>query len=125
MSCSKLKKSTAKILRSLGIHKASLNLVLVGDEKIRMLNRRFLKHDRVTDVITWGEYRGGLQGDIVISLDTTQRQAAHYGNPFFYELCFYVCHGILHILGWDDSRAAGRRRMWRKQEEILKSFLFK
>ena len=59
-------------------------------------------------------------GDLVVSLDTTKRQSAEYGNSFDYELAFYICHGILHLMGYDDKTKADAERMDKKQKQILK-----
>ena len=114
----KLKRIAAQILKSLGWKQAGLSVLLVSDRKIRVYNKRYLRHDRPTDVIAFGYGNG--QGDLIISLDTTARQAVEYGNSFFYELCFYLCHGILHLMGYDDHTAKEARRMEKKQAAILK-----
>lgn len=130
VSASQIRKIAAGILKALGWKKASLSLWLVSDRKIRVINREFLKHDYATDVISFGQLKGKkiksgegdvpFLGDLVISLDTTARQAKAYGNDFFYELCFYICHGILHIMGHDDKTQAQAKRMNDKQAAVLK-----
>ena len=57
---------------------------------------------------------------MIISLDTTLRQAKEYGNGFLYELAFYICHGMLHLMGYDDKTPADAKRMWDKQTKILR-----
>ena len=118
---SKLTKLIKKILRVLGVKKAGLGVFFCNDRKIRALNKKYLRHDRPTDVIAFGLGEGArVQGDIVISLETTERQALEYGNTFDYELAFYLCHGILHLLGWKDKTPKQRKRMWEKQKAVLK-----
>ncbi len=114
----RLKNVARKILKSLKLKNAGLGVLLVSDQAIRRLNRRFLKHDQATDVIAF-EGEPPFLGDIVISLETTRRQAKEYGNPFFYELSFYLCHGILHLMGQDDGTAEKRQKMLKRQEKIL------
>ncbi|MSR77952.1 MAG: rRNA maturation RNase YbeY [Candidatus Omnitrophica bacterium] len=145
LSLPRIKTAVRKILNQLKVNQSELDILLVTDKKIRTMNSRFLNHDWATDVISFGSteqrakgiesknkrensrslcsmrYALGkiLQGNIVISLDTTARQAKEYGNDFFYELMFYICHGILHVLGWNDDTETKRKRMWGKQTEIL------
>ena len=128
-------------MRSLGFRKAALSILLTTDAKIRKINRRYLNHDWATDVISFAnggraigrKAKGdkncrsplGLRpsdflGDLVISLDTTKRQAGEYGNSFDYELAFYICHGILHLLGYDDRTPKEAERMDKIQERTLK-----
>lgn len=115
----RLKLAARKILKSLGLKGASLSILLVNDRAIRRLNRRYLGHDRATDVIAFPQKKPFL-GDIVISLETTKRQAKEYGNSFDYELCFYLCHGVLHLMGFEDKTKKQSEKMLRKQEKILR-----
>ncbi len=122
-------RSTArKILKALGWKKAALSLFFVSDRKIRVINRKHLRHDWPTDVISFSQIEGRkspaaaapMMGDIVISLDTAARQAREWGNPFLYEVAFYLCHGILHLMGHDDGTPAKRNRMLNKQARLLR-----
>lgn len=58
-------------------------------------------------------------GDIVISWPTTQRQAHAAGHPAGYELLFLLCHGVLHLLGYDDATEDGYTAMVNLQKESL------
>ncbi len=124
-----LKTKIKAMLLKLGWKKAGLSLLLVSDSRIRKLNRHYLRHDRPTDVIAFSQLEGGKLkigkgapwiGDIVISLPTTKRQAREFGNSFKYELCFYICHGILHIMGYRDKSKKEAAQMAGIQKKILK-----
>lgn len=58
-------------------------------------------------------------GDIVISWPTMQRQARAAGHPLSHELLFLLCHGVLHLVGYDDQTEAGYTEMVRLQQTIL------
>ncbi len=58
-------------------------------------------------------------GDIMISWPTTRRQAEEAGHTIADELLFLLCHGILHLVGYDDQTEAGYVEMVRLQKEIL------
>lgn len=58
-------------------------------------------------------------GDIVISWPTVQRQASEAGHTVGYELLFLLCHGVLHLVGYDDQTEAGYTEMVRLQKEVL------
>lgn len=127
LSKKKLEKMTAQMLRQLGWKRGAVNIMLVGDGKMRRMNREYLGHDTTTDVISFSQIEGKklkqpitFLGDIVISVPTAKRQAKEYGNSAAYELCFYICHGLLHLMGYDDKTEAERKRMDRKQTQILK-----
>ena len=58
-------------------------------------------------------------GDIMISWPTLQRQAREAGHAVAYELLFLLCHGILHLVGYDDQTEAGYTEMVCLQKAIL------
>lgn len=58
-------------------------------------------------------------GDIVISWPTVQRQAREARHDVAYELLFLLCHGVLHLVGYDDATEAGYTEMVRLQKEVL------
>ena len=60
-------------------------------------------------------------GDIAISWPTVQRQASAAGQSSAAELLFLLCHGVLHLVGYDDQTEAGYAEMVRLQKEILAS----
>lgn len=110
-----------------------LCLVLMDDKKVRKMNREFLKKDRDTDVIAFGyqEERAAAKGqnndlpfgDIFISKGVARKQAKEMGHPLFVELLTLAVHGALHLAGCDDGTAADKKRMFAKQERIVKALL--
>jgi probable rRNA maturation factor len=84
---------------------SAVNVVFVNDRRIHELNRRFLKRDRPTNVISFncdephlpGESR--LLGEVYISRDRARAQAREYGVSYASELRRLVLHGLLHLLG--------------------------
>lgn len=124
-----LKKKVKSILAAMKWEKAAVSILLVTDAEIRKINKKHLNHDWATDVISFSHLdHEGVQplvggrpflGDIVISVATARRNAKEYGNSLLYEICFYVCHGILHIAGFDDSTKKDRQRMLAIQAALL------
>lgn len=100
-------------------------MVLVDDRAIRRLNREYLNHDRPTDVLAFSQQQGlpspqaHLLGDVVISVETAARQAKARGHSLAHELALLLIHGILHLVGYDDSTPTARRRMWTAQARLL------
>ncbi len=132
-------RNARRILRKAGFAREGLSLLLVGDRRMRTLNRRFLKHDWTTDVITFG-YKDPVcagqspvtsarsrerevpvyAGEIIISVETAKKMAVELGHSARYEFYFYLCHGILHLAGYDDDTPRKRAAMLKRQEGILK-----
>ena len=95
---------------------ASASLVLVGDERMRHLNRTFRGYDRSTDVLSFPARDGDFSdeadylGDIVISVETARRQARRRGSTLPRELRVLALHGLLHLLGYDHESDHGEMR---------------
>ncbi len=119
---------------------AQVNLLFVSPDEIRELNRDTRNIDKVTDVLTYpyidvkmGEdfnledYRSFIDmetntltiGDIYICLDRAREQAVDYGHDLNREICFLLCHGLLHILGYDHIEPNDAFIMKDLQEKIL------
>ncbi len=109
------------MLRKAGFRRAGLSILLVGDRRMRTLNRRFLNHDWTTDVISFDlGGMAGIAGELIISLETAKKMALKLGHSFRYEFYFYLCHGILHLAGEDDAAVRQRAKMFQRQERILR-----
>jgi probable rRNA maturation factor len=95
-----------------------LSVLLVGDARMRRLNRSYRGKDRTTDVLSFPQ-GDGVVGDVVISLDTARRQAREGGWSLSRELRRLVAHGILHCLGHDHEDAEAARRMAAAERRLL------
>lgn len=58
-------------------------------------------------------------GEVYVSVATARREAKARGIPIEEELLRYAIHGMLHLFGYTDKTAAGRKRMWARQEKLL------
>jgi probable rRNA maturation factor len=110
-----------------------LSIALVDDQEIRRLNRAYRGIDRSTDVLSFAQQEGDapprpetpdaamplLLGDVILSVETTRRQAAEHGVAFEQELAFLVLHGILHLLGYDHHTDHDACQMERLEHEIF------
>jgi probable rRNA maturation factor len=101
----------------------------VSHQRIKALNKKFLNRDHVTDVLAFDHCDNGsikqkpraIAGDIIISTDAALKNMKTYKTALPQELALYIVHGILHLLGYDDHKAGGIKRMRSKEQEILKS----
>lgn len=102
---------------------------MVDDEQIRRLNRQYFQRNRPTNVISFpqqslGAYPAQILGDVVISIETAQRQAVKRGGQLEEEIIILLIHGILHLLGYDHEWSlAERKRMEAKEQELWSLFL--
>jgi len=125
-----LKKVAVRILSALECPDDSeLSISIVGDRTIRIVNREYLAKDRPTNVISFslreGEFGGltpNLLGDVIISAETSAREAEQGGMQPFERLSFLLMHGILHLCGYDHERSGADEaaRMVKKEKELFR-----
>lgn len=89
--------------------RSDATLALVNDARIRRLNRDFRGYDKPTDVLSFRAAPPYL-GDIVISVETADRQARRRRSNLRRELRLLTLHGFLHLLGYDHETDEGQMR---------------
>lgn len=105
-------------LEKLNVTKAYLSVIFIDDEEMHKMNKEFRGIDRTTDVLSFAledndTYIPEIRqlGDIFISIPKMKEQAKEYKHTEKRELSFLVCHGLLHLLGYDHTKS-------KKDEEI-------
>jgi probable rRNA maturation factor len=88
--------------------RGTMTLAIVPDRRVRRLNRRYRRTDAATDVLSFPSDEPGYLGDIVIASGVARRQAREAGHSLRHELRVLALHGLLHLLGYDHERDAGR-----------------
>lgn len=113
-----LRRRVGKMLVAAQIPDAEVSILVTDDKEIQILNRDYRDTDRPTDVLSFalreGEgarFAGDALGDIVLSAQTTARQARAARRPFLDESTMLLAHGLLHLLGWDHLTPAEDARM--------------
>jgi probable rRNA maturation factor len=98
-----------------------ISIAVVDDATIHLLNRQHLGHDYPTDVLSFPleDSPDRLQGEIVVSADTAQQNAPDFGWSFTEELCLYVVHGALHLVGFRDKTTTEADLMRQAEREML------
>jgi probable rRNA maturation factor len=138
-----LKQIADALFVELKIRNAELEINFVAAGAMTQLNEKFLKHAGSTDVITFDygfgvppsdgfppEHPGRtkrlkpelrtLHGEVFICVDEAVRQARQFRTSWQSEVVRYLVHGILHLLGHDDSGAGRRRKMKREENRLLR-----
>jgi len=105
---------------------AELSIVLAGDKTLQALNNEWRSMDKPTNVLSFpgndiavGEKAGLILGDIVISLETTKREAALENKLFEDHLSHLIVHGFLHLFGYDHETEAEAIQMEGLETRIL------
>jgi probable rRNA maturation factor len=100
---------------------AEIGVCFLTDARIRRFNREFHGTDCTTDVLAFDlGAPGECRADIVISADTASANAGIFGTTPLHECYLYLIHGMLHLLGYDDSTPRKRAVMRRRENHYLK-----
>ena len=130
-----------RVLAEEQVAAAEISVALVDDPTIHDINRQYLGHDYPTDVISFllecepaeeesaGEkplnFRGRgkkLDGEVIISTETAQKQAEDFGWSPREEVVLYLVHGLLHLVGYDDLSSTEQTVMRARERAMLALF---
>lgn len=112
---------------------ARIHVVLVDDAHIAELHQRHLGKPGPTDVLAFdlrdrfdnaGADDDVIDAEIVVSVETAEREARSRGHSVEAELALYAVHATLHLLGYDDPDDEAAERMHRAEDVILESVGF-
>lgn len=117
--------------KSLKLKKATyeISISLVGEQRIRSLNKQYRKKDAVTDVLSFplgGEdltgYNKKALGDLFLCVPFARRAARNESMTLDTKLAWMTVHGLLHLLDYDHERSSeAARTMAALEKKILKS----
>ncbi len=99
-----------------------INYIFCGDQYLLQVNREYLKHNTLTDIITFdtgSPESKAISGDVFISIDRVRDNAASFGTSFDNEIHRVMIHGILHLLGYKDKTPGDKALMRKKEEAYL------
>lgn len=104
-----------------GIENGELSYVFCPDKRLAEINRTYLKHNTLTDIITFdlSPIHGPLVGEIYISVQRVRENSDKYGVDFIDELHRVMIHGALHLCGFKDKTPAEKKRMRKKEDAYL------
>lgn len=114
-----------RVAGQFGVKKAQINFVVLDDEEIISINRRFLNETDSTDVISFdlSDDTDDLRiFDIAVNAQMAHRQGQAAGHSCESELALYFLHGLLHNLGFNDSTADEAAKMHKTEDQILQKF---
>jgi probable rRNA maturation factor len=120
----KLKSFLADIIRKEGKELIYANFIFCSDAYLLDINRKYLKHNYYTDIVTFdlSSDRNFLEAEIYISLDRVRENAGILKKPISEELIRVVFHGILHLCGYNDKNEKQRLKMREMEDSLLQAF---
>lgn len=126
----KLERLSDWLLQECGAAGHDVSIALVDDRLIQELNNQYRQKNAATNVLSFpftdGADRLSLAqipvkelGDIVISLETAQREAIQCNQTFHQRLSWLLVHGMLHLQGYDHERSEDDEKIMLSREEEL------
>jgi rRNA maturation RNase YbeY len=102
----------------------SLDYIFCNDEYLLEINQTYLKHDDLTDIITFdlSDSPAMIKGEIYISVERVQDNSLLFNTSFRDELARVVFHGALHLCGYKDKSKQEQMEIRRKENQYLKTF---
>ncbi len=111
-----------KVVEKEGATIQEINFIFCSDSYLLTLNQGFLKHNTLTDIITFDNSSpsdSSLEGEIYISVNRVRENADKFQVSFEDELNRVIIHGVLHLLGYKDKKPSEKAQMRKKEEACL------
>jgi probable rRNA maturation factor len=118
-----VRRAARTVLMGEGVKNAQISLAFVDNVTIQRLNRRYLNHNRPTDVLSFplgGANDRILSGEIVVGAEVAAAEANRRGTDVQVEAALYVIHGVLHLCGLEDKTRAGVAEMRKRESHYLR-----
>ena len=103
-----------------------MTATFTNDRAMKKYNSDLVGHSGSTDVITFAYlesaadfFPGEVGVELIINPDAAAREGEKRGTGYLREMALYLVHGLLHAAGEDDLEAAARRRMRRREREVM------
>jgi len=125
----KIRSTVRTLLNIMDCADKELSISFVDDKTIQQLNKNYLRRDNSTNVLSFslqegkfGNINPNILGDIVISAETAQRDAAVGDLSLSEEIYFLIIHGLLHLLGFnhENTTKAQTTNMRIKEKELFR-----
>ncbi|MBI5858325.1 MAG: rRNA maturation RNase YbeY [Sphingobacteriales bacterium] len=120
---SQLKAFIEFIFKSEKTELESINYIFCSDERLLEINKRFLKHNFYTDIISFDlSENSGVCAEVYISADRVKENAKSLNTSFKSELHRVIFHGVLHLCGYSDKTRAEKKRIRIKEDLYLRKY---
>lgn len=98
----------------------SINFIFTSDNFLLEINKKYLSHNYFTDIVTFNYCSNNLiSGDIYISLETVKNNSIRFNVSMIEELYRVMIHGVLHLIGYNDSNEFEKSIMREKEDFYL------
>jgi probable rRNA maturation factor len=100
---------------------SNLSIIFCSDKTLLPINQNYLKHDTLTDIITFdlSENSGDIDGEVYLSIERIKENSILFKRPFDEEVHRVMIHGVLHLIGYNDKSPREKQIMREKEEAYL------
>lgn len=123
----KLKSFLEKLFKLEGFVLKQLNIIFCTDKALLEMNRKFLKHDYFTDIITFplSDKNQPIEAELYISIDRIKENARINNETYTRELHRVIFHGCLHLSGYNDKSSQQIKRIRERETHYLRLYFRK
>jgi probable rRNA maturation factor len=106
------------------VKKTQISYIFCNDDYLLQMNKEYLDHDTLTDIITFdlSDAKDQLIGEIYISVERVKENAEKFGVSYSDELHRVIFHGALHLCGFKDKKEADQKVMRENENECLEKY---
>jgi rRNA maturation RNase YbeY len=99
----------------------NIELVYVDEDEILRINREYLSHDYITDIITfsYNDASDPVEGTLFCCAPRIMEQSKEFETQPGDEFLRIFAHGLLHLAGYDDATDAEKKEMTRLENRYL------
>ena len=110
-----------KVILREGLLGKKIDIILTNDEKLKIINEKYLNHEDYTDIITFKDIgKESVSGELYISLERVKANSKEFSeNSFINELYRVIIHGILHLVGYNDLTMSEKKQMTQLEDYYL------
>ena len=103
-----------------------LSISFINSSELKEVNKKYLKHDFNTDVITFNYSKqvNEIDGEILISFEDARLNARKYKTNYNKEINRLMVHGILHLLNYDDNNKKNKAIMKQMENKLINRYNF-
>jgi probable rRNA maturation factor len=124
---SKYKEAALEALGETAGQKGEISIIFVNEKEILKINKQFLNHNYVTDVISFNypftREEGIPFGDVFVCFGQAKKQAKEQGHSALFEMLVLALHGTLHLIGHEDDTPRKRDTMNARAERFARKYL--
>ena len=98
-----------------------INIIFSKDENMRLLKQKYFNQDYYTDVITFNleEPNDAIEGEIYIGINQVYQNSIKFNCNLNNELTRIFIHGLLHLVGYDDTTKADKKKMTNLEDKYI------